>query len=336
MSPQEGEAHEAWGVLNPAGVRAADGTMHLFPRLVNKDNVSRIGHARVRYYGTTPTGVERLGIALEPDEVGGGGGFEDPRVVYIPLLKRYVMTYTAFVPIGPRIAIAISADLQTWRPLGIVRYEVISGGIDLNRSSNKDAAFFPDVVLDPQGIPSLGILHRPTTRANDYHGFDTIGFPHREETLEHIWISYVPVEAVLADITSLTSVRLHQPVMAPEQPWERSKVGTGAPPVRLPYGWVLPYHAVSTSEGHPRYCMGIAILDLECPSRVLFRTLSPILEPLTDYERNDRGSAVIFPTATDLGADGLLDTFYGAADRVIAVARITLPSELPTTVAAIT
>ena len=333
MRPQEGEPHEAWGVLNPAGVRSADGTMHLFPRLVNKDNVSRIGHAHVRYEGDTPTGVERLGIALEPhdesDEVG-GGGLEDPRVVYVPLLKRYVMTYTAFVTAGPRVAIAISEDLQMWQPLGVLRYEAISGGIDLNRSGNKDAAFFPDVIFDSQGVPSFGILHRPTTRvADDYSGFDPMNLPHGEKTREHIWISYVPVEAALADIASMTSVRRHERVMAPEQSWEANKVGTGAPPVRLPYGWVLPYHAVSTLNGRPRYCMGMAILDLERPSCVLYRTPSPILEPQTEYERNDRVSAVVFPTATDLRAAGVLDIFYGAADRVIAVARVILPSRLP-------
>jgi hypothetical protein len=96
MAPKEGEPHEVWGVLNPAGIRAPDGTMHLFPRLIAEGNYSRIGHVRVRFDGETPVGVERLGIALEPLEAyersPGGGGVEDPRVVYLPLLKRYVMT----------------------------------------------------------------------------------------------------------------------------------------------------------------------------------------------------------------------------------------------------
>lgn len=119
MSPKPGEPHEAWGVLNPGGVRAADGTMHLFPRLIAEGNYSRIGHARVHFDGETPIGVERLGIALEPHESyevsAGGGGVEDPRVVYVPRLKRYVMTYTAFVPYEPRVALAISKDLVTWQ-----------------------------------------------------------------------------------------------------------------------------------------------------------------------------------------------------------------------------
>src|ERR1035438_10927933 len=68
MSPEPGQPHEAWGVLNPGGVRSPDGTMHLFPRLIAEGNYSRIGHARVLFDGENPVNVERLGLALEPRE----------------------------------------------------------------------------------------------------------------------------------------------------------------------------------------------------------------------------------------------------------------------------
>jgi predicted GH43/DUF377 family glycosyl hydrolase len=334
MSADADDPREAWGVLNPGGVRFTDGRMHLFPRLVAEGNFSRIGHARVREEDGKPSEVERLGVALEPTEryeVGpAGGGVEDPRVVFVPLLKRFVMTYTAYVPLEPRVAIAVSEDLVTWQRLGLLRFETVSGMPDLNLCGNKDAALFPDAILDPKGVPSFGILHRPTTRVRvDYGGTDVTKPPSGEETLEHIWISYVAIEDVLADIAGLTAVRRHERVMAPAQTWESEKVGTGPPPIRLPYGWVLPYHAVSAPAGHPRYCVGVAILDLDRPSRVLYRTPSPILEPQTDYECNGIVGDVVFPTATETRADGLLDVYYGAADRVIAAARVTLPDTLP-------
>jgi predicted GH43/DUF377 family glycosyl hydrolase len=126
MRPRANEPHEAWGVLNPGGVRSPDGMMHLFPRLIAEGNYSRIGHARVLFAGDDPVGVERLGVALEPREPyevsAGGGGVEDPRVVYIAPLGRYVMTYTAFVPHEPKIAVAISEDLQTWQRLDVLRF----------------------------------------------------------------------------------------------------------------------------------------------------------------------------------------------------------------------
>jgi predicted GH43/DUF377 family glycosyl hydrolase len=75
--------------------------------------------------------------------------------------------------------------------------------------------------------------------------------------------------------------------------------------------------------------MGIAILDLENPARILYRTPLPVLEPQTEYECHGLSSDIVFPSASDLRPDGLLDIYYGAADRCIAAVRITLPSELP-------
>jgi hypothetical protein len=57
MSPEPGQPHEAWGVLNPGGARSADGAMQLFPRLIAEGNYSRIGHARVYFDGETPVGT---------------------------------------------------------------------------------------------------------------------------------------------------------------------------------------------------------------------------------------------------------------------------------------
>ncbi len=336
MRPEAGQPHEAWGVLNPGGVRSADGTMHLFPRLIAEGNYSRIGHARVCFDDDSPAAVVRLGLALEPHEPyevsSGGGGVEDPRVVFISRLGLYVMTYTAFVPYEPRVAVAVSKDLIAWRRLGVLRFSVKPDRRDLNRCGNKDAAFFPEVVSDPKGVPSFALLHRPTTRLHfrrRHEGTAITKPPAGDETQENIWISYVAVDDVLADVTKLTAVRRHERVMAPEAPWELKKVGTGAPPIRLSYGWALPYHAVSAPDGHPRYCMGMAILDLERPSRMLYRTPLPILEPQTDYERDGLVGDVVFPSATDLRADGALDVYYGAADHVIAAARVTLPPTLP-------
>ena len=94
MEPESGNPHEVEGVLNPAAVRGRDGQLYLFPRLVAQGNYSRIGIARVRFNeGGDPIGVERLGIALEPEadyerRADGSGGCEDPRITYIePLAK---------------------------------------------------------------------------------------------------------------------------------------------------------------------------------------------------------------------------------------------------------
>src|ERR1700728_4554617 len=120
MEPEPGNPLEAEGVLNPAAIRGPDGELYLFPRLVARGNYSRIGIARVKFdHAGDPCGVERLGIALEPEadyeqRTGGSGGCEDPRVTFVEPLGHYVMTYTAYSPHGPRIALAVSEDLFQW------------------------------------------------------------------------------------------------------------------------------------------------------------------------------------------------------------------------------
>src|SRR5689334_6748626 len=109
MEPEPDNPLETEGVLNPAAARGLDGQLYLFPRLVGRGNYSRIGIARVRFNEAgDPAGVERLGIALEPEadyelRPGGGGGCEDPRITFLAPLKRFVMTYAAFSSSGPRI-----------------------------------------------------------------------------------------------------------------------------------------------------------------------------------------------------------------------------------------
>jgi predicted GH43/DUF377 family glycosyl hydrolase len=333
MHPEPDRAQEAWGVLNPGGARAPDGTMHLFPRTIAEGNYSRIEHARVLFEHDRPVGVERLGVALQPQEpyevTPGGGGVEDARVAYVPLLKRFVMTYTAYVPNEAKIAVAVSEDLQTWKRLGVLRYAPAAHRWGNELVGNKDGAFFSTPVLDPSGVRSFAIVHRPTMRIHLQLGSRELIRP-SIGMLKHegIWISYVPVDAVLADLSRLTEVGHHEHVMSGIAPWEAVKVGAGAPPIRLPGGWLLAYHGVSGDNEHRRYSMGVAVLDLERPSRVLYRSAEPILEPEKDYERGGLVSNVIFPSAADLRPDHSVDIYYGAADRVVAAARIELPSTM--------
>ena len=145
-----------------------------------------------------PTGVERLGIALEPEadyelRPDGGGGCEDPRISFGEDIKRYVMTYTAFSPKGPRIALAVSEDLFHWERLGLATFCPYDG-IEFDGVDDKDASIFPVAIPEPDGEPAMAILHRPLfpgTRPEDtaHHAAARAVDLHRES----IWISYCPI-----------------------------------------------------------------------------------------------------------------------------------------------
>ena len=110
MWPRDGDELEAEGVLNPASGRDPDGRMYLLPRLVAAGNVSRVGLAEVELTDGVPTGVNRDGVVMAPDrgwERGAANaGTEDPRTTWIPSLGVHIMTYVAYGPLGPRLALA--------------------------------------------------------------------------------------------------------------------------------------------------------------------------------------------------------------------------------------
>jgi len=166
MQPEAGNPLEVEGVLNPAAIRGPDGQLYLFPRLVARNNYSRIGIARVSFNDDgDPHEVERLGVALEPEadyemRPDGGGGCEDPRITFVEPMQRYVMTYTALSSEGPRIAMAISEDLFHWERLGLAVF-LPHDGLHFNNVANKDGSVFPTAIADISGQPAMALIHRP-------------------------------------------------------------------------------------------------------------------------------------------------------------------------------
>jgi predicted GH43/DUF377 family glycosyl hydrolase len=345
MEPEPGNPREVEGVLNPAAVRGPDGALYLFPRLVAEGNYSRIGIARVRFNDAgDPVGVERLGIALEPEadyeRRPDGGGCEDPRITFVETLQRYIMTYTAFSSQGPRIALASSEDLFHWRRLGLAtfgRYQ----GIDIGDVDDKDASLFPVAIPNPSGQPELAMLHRPLfpgTRPEE-----TVRSPATRELdldRESIWISYCPMPVDGPEPLRLGEFACHHRLASPVSPWERLKIGGGTPPIRTRHGqWLIVYHGVGEigepgNDGYQLcYSAGMMVLSQDHPQVIRYRSEEPLLTPALPQERHGTVDNVVFPTGidrrTDLALPGRLDVYYGMADKRIGVARLDLPDFVP-------
>jgi predicted GH43/DUF377 family glycosyl hydrolase len=344
MEPEPGNPQEVEGVLNPAAARGPDGHLYLFPRLVAKGNYSRIGVARVKFNAAgDPTGVERLGIALEPEadyerRPNGGGGCEDPRITFVEPLKRYVMAYAAFSERGPRIALAISEDLFHWKRLGLASFSPYQG-IEFQGVDDKDASIFPSTVPDPSGPQELAILHRPLfpgTRPEETANCPALRDVDRDR--ESIWISYGPLPAEDHGHQRHVQFGLHHRLAAPVSPWERLKIGGGTPPILTRHGWLIVYHGVSeivdSSPGHTLcYSAGVMVISKEHPLVVRYRSAEPVLTPTLPQERDGTVANVVFPTGIDrrddLGKPDRLDIYYGMADSRIGAARLDLPDVLP-------
>jgi len=336
---------EAEGVLNPGAARGRDGQLYLFPRLVGRGNYSRIGIARVLFGPSgDPTGVERLGVALEPEadyelRPNGGGGCEDPRVTFVEPLNRYVMCYTAFSPVGPRIALAISEDLFHWKRVGLVTFEPYRG-LEFQNVDNKDGSIFPIPIPDANGVPGMALLHRPLfpgTRPEE-----TAGHPKSRKVdphLESIWISYCPIAIQAADVSHGFHFAAHHRLASPVAEWERLKIGGGTPPLWTPNGWLITYHGVGdcrdvTAEAAKLcYSAGLMILGKEHPRHIRYRSPEPVLTPDLPEERVGVAANVVFPTGIDrrddLDGKEQFDIYYGMADDRIGVARLEVPEKLP-------
>jgi predicted GH43/DUF377 family glycosyl hydrolase len=355
MEPEPGNPEEMEGVLNPAAVRGPDGQLYLFPRLTARGNYSRIGIARVRFNEAgDPAGVERLGIALEPEvdyerRPDGSGGCEDPRITFVEPLQRYMMTYTALSPQGPRIALAVSGDLSRWQRLGLANFAPYHG-IEFGEVDNKDASLFPVAIPNPSWKPELAILHRPLfpgTRPEE-----TVCHPaFRDVDLdrESIWISYCPTTLEGREPNHLGRFSSHHRLATPVSSWERLKIGGGTPPILTRHGWLIVYHGVSemldsSSDGHQPgadgtarrglcYSAGVMVLSTEHPRVIRYRSAEPVLTPVLPQERRGTIANVVFPTGIDrrddLGSPDRFDVYYGMADNRIGVARLDVPDFLP-------
>ena len=334
MTPEEGNPLEVEGVLNPASARGPDGEVYLLPRLVAAGNVSRIGLVRVIVENGVPVGVERQGVVLEPDrswERGvGNAGVEDPRVTWMPELEVFVMTYVAYGPLGPRTALAVSSDLREWRRLGPVLFTYDDAlDIDLNLFHNKDAVFFPEPVVAPDGVMSFAVLHRPMWDLSETKADQGVVLPAGiTDPRQSIWISYVPLGAVAQDLSALTLWSQHRFLAGPEFPFEVTKIGGGPAPLRVPEGWLLLHHGVTgridrafDHQQNVHYSAGGILLDGDDPSIVIARTPEPLLQAETQDERSGIVPNVVFPTGIE-EIDGVRYVFYGMADSKIGVARL--------------
>ncbi len=220
-------------------------------------------------------------------------GVEDARITWLAAEGRYAITYTGYSPQGPRVCLITTDDLLA--PERYVRHGPRLAG------DNKNCVILPETVDG-----TYVVLHRPMPRI----------VCARVPRLEAEW----PSDGV--------------PLLGPRPGgWRSARVGAGAPPVRTPVGWLLPFHGATTIDEGNVYSMGWCVLDADVPETVRYVSDAPALAPEAPYEiehgpipqvdpANFRtGVRVVFPQGlVERGDDRLV--YYGAADVAVAGARV--------------
>ena len=273
-------------VLNAGAAEVEDGTV-LLCRVEDRRGISHLAVARSRDGISNWVVDDDPLLAPTPGVTHEEWGLEDPRLTWVPELERWVIAYTSFGPGGPSISLATTTDFRSVERLGMVR-----------APEDKNGALLPRRV----GGRHI-LLHRPVTTLT---------------ARSDIWLSRSD---------DLHNWSAPEPVLAarPGGWWDSARVGVGAPPLETEAGWLLVYHGVRQTVAGALYRVGLALLDLEDPTRVTHRCGEWVLGPTESYELIGDVPGVVFPCGLihDPQTDELR-LYYGAADTCVAVATATL------------
>lgn len=282
LSPTE-NIWENEAVFNCAAAYMDD-KVHLLYRAIGNDGVSRFG------YATSENGLDISERPQNPIYESTGDeletlGVEDPRITQIE--DEFFITYTgvSLYPCSrPRPSLSNSVP---WRcRVGLLSTRDFKSykkhGCILPDMDNKDVVLFPEKVGG-----RYVMLHRI--------------FP-------NIWIAYSDDLVTWYDHKLLLRV---QPGA-----WDCDRIGAGAPPIKTEDGWLNIYHGVDHQRN---YRLGVLMLDLDDPSKVIGRSCDPILGPDEDYEKVGLVPNVVFSCGV-VDIDDRYYVYYGGADKVIGVA----------------
>lgn len=274
--------YPAHSVFNAGATLLKDGTTLLLCRVEDRRGLSHLCAARskngIDNWVIDPTPTIMADPENFPEEL---WGIEDPRITYVPELRKYVIAYTAYSRGGPSVALMLTEDFKDFERYGVVM-----------QPEDKDAALLSHRI-DNEWV----LIHRPAS-ANG----------------SHIWMSYS------SDLHRWGGHKLMLQARRGGW-WDAEKIGLCTPLIETPRGWLMIYHGVRMNAAGAIYRLGLALFDLHDPCCCLLRGDSWIFGPEEPYECKGDVDNVVFPCGLTVAPDGdTIKLYYGAADRVIALA----------------
>lgn len=295
ISPQAGNDWESGQTFNPAVVLLDDKFRFLY-RAIGDDGVSRLGFAistdglsinsRLSYPVFVHQ-INKINSSYKYDNLSGGsiGGAEDPRLVVVDNEDTIYMTYTAFDD-RPRVGLtSIKID------------DFINGRwnwkppiyISPPNQIHKNWVIFPNKIHG-----QYAILHAITPNVCIEY-FDNLDFDGDKKIDKSFDPQQVPPQSNC---------------------WDKRLRGAGSPPIKTDYGWLMFYHSMN-------YKVGVMLLDLDDPTKILYRAKAPVLESIAPYENNGFKPGIIYVSGAVI-KDGTLYIYYGGADSYVCVATANL------------
>ncbi len=303
ITPKSAHYWESKATFNPAAV-TIDGKVHLLYRAIGDNDVSVMGYAvssdaitfdrlkepayipRESFEGAPkrPQGGSTFHTSPFISGGGGWGGCEDPRLTQIE--NKLYLTYVAYNGWSePRVALS---------------------SITVEDFVNHVWDWAKPVLVSPPGIVDKNAVIFPEKINGKYVILHRV-YP-------NILVDFVDS----LDFDGNTFLTGEHKITPSRTGWDNRKIGAGAPPIKTKDGWLLIYHSVGEAEPG-RYKMGAMLLDLQDPTKVLARTVQPILTPVDSLENEGWKAGVAYPCGAVV-VDGDLYVYYGGADTVVCAA----------------
>lgn len=279
--PEPNSPWESVNVFNPSVIHH-QGLFHMHYRAQGFDWISRIG------YAVSQDGIEWNRLrqpVFVPKDSSDSRGVEDPRVTEID--GTFYMTYTAYgreIP-GQGESRYHGGGVQPMiaRSQNLITWQRI--GPIVTGEDNKDHVIFPRKIAG-----RFAALHRRRPQ---------------------VWIAY-------SDDLITWSEGDMAPIYGPREDnvWDSNTVGSNGVPIETEHGWLLLNHGFGSDIV---YHLGVILLDLDDPTKVIHRPSNPVLWPEEIWELRGEKSNVVFSNTNPVVA-GTVYVYYGAADHVIGLA----------------
>lgn len=205
-------------------------------------------------------------------------GVEDPRVCAMEDEGQgYLITYSAYSRHGVRIGLCCTHDFEHVERLSLI-----------TECDTRNVVLFPATFGG-----RFARLQRPHTKISPWS----------------IWIAYSPDLIHWGDASV---------VMKPcPYHWDEMKIGPGATPLRTPQGWLHIYHGVFETMDGAVYRLGVALHDLEDPTKILGVADDWILQPEDPWEVTGYVHNVVFSCGAVMDQEGMIKLYWGGADTVM-------------------
>jgi predicted GH43/DUF377 family glycosyl hydrolase len=316
---------ESKGVLNP-GIYQEGETLHLLYRAIHINGVSTIGYAETK--GPLEI-VKRLEKPiLRPELHYEKKGVLDARIVKIE--NTFYITYAAYDGRNTLGALAISKDLIHIQKQGIItpqlNYEEYKNCV----TNKKNSRLNPKYLFYYNLFSEIGALEDKFRLLNVK---DVVLFPRKINGKFAMLLSIWPgiQIAYFDDFKDLTKEYwtdffenlIDNIVLDPRSVFEANHMGVGGPPIQTEKGWLLIYYGVKETTTGKSICAKAALLQIDKPECEISRIEEPLFAPTKPWEKKGHADEIVFPTGHAVFDDALY-IYYGAADKNIAVAKLSL------------